>query len=148
MNTLCGALGGLLLMRFTDNKGPIAITAMPALAIPFLLVTGLGDLGDAGFLVANALVALFVIGGHLGLHSIAGILYTSAYRGNGAGWATSVAKIGSIAGPWLAGLILSTHLPVKNIFAIVAVCPAVFVVCIFIVGRQDVSTRHGPPSPE
>jgi AAHS family 4-hydroxybenzoate transporter-like MFS transporter len=116
------------------------------LAIPLLLVTGLGNLTDAGFLVANALVALFVIGGHLGLHSIAGIFYPSAYRGNGAGWATSVAKIGSIAGPWLAGLILSTHLPVKNIFAIVAVCPAVFVVCIFIVGRGSVRARHRPPS--
>lgn len=146
VNTLCGALGGLLLMRFTDIKGPIAITAMPALAIPLLLVTGLGDLGDAGFLAANALVALFVIGGHLGLHSIAGIFYPSAYRGNGAGWATSVAKIGSIAGPWLAGLILSTHLPVRNIFAIVAVCPAIFVVCIFIIGRESVGARHRPPS--
>ena len=40
---------------------------------------------------------------------------------SGAGWATSVAKIGSIAGPFLAGLILSTHLPVRNIFAIVAI---------------------------
>jgi AAHS family 4-hydroxybenzoate transporter-like MFS transporter len=75
------------------------------------------------------------VSGHFGLHSIAGIFYPSTYRGNGAGWATSVAKIGSIAGPFAAGLILSTSLPVRYIFAVLAICPAVFVVCIFIVGR-------------
>jgi hypothetical protein len=32
-------------------------------------------------------------------------------------------------------VILSTSLPVRDIFAVLAICPAVFVVCIFIVGR-------------
>ena len=57
-----------------------------------------------------------------------------AFRGNGTGWATSVAKVGSIAGPYIAGLILATSLPVRNIYAILAICPAVFVVCILIIG--------------
>lgn len=86
---------------------------------------------------------MFLIGGHFGLHSIAGIFYPSAYRGNGAGWAISVAKIGSIAGPFAAGLILSTNLPVRYIFAVLAICPAVFVVCIFIVGRIHSSMLGG-----
>jgi MFS transporter, AAHS family, 4-hydroxybenzoate transporter len=135
INAAAGAVGGLLLMRFTDNMGAIAITAMPLIAIPLLLVAALVDVGHGGFLALFALIALFLIGGHFGLHSIAGIFYPSAYRGNGAGWATSVAKIGSIAGPFAAGLILSTSLPVRYIFAVLAICPAVFVVCIFIVGR-------------
>jgi len=70
------------------------------------------------------------------MHSICGIFYPSTYRGNGAGWATSVAKIGSVAGPILGGLILSTSLPVRNIYAVLAVCPAVFAVCIHAVGRR------------
>ena len=81
-----------------------------------------------------ALISLFLIGGHFGLHSIAGIFYPSAYRGNGAGWAISVAKIGAIAGPWIAGDLLSAGLPVRSIYAVVAVCPMVFVVAIAIVG--------------
>ena len=56
--------------------------------------------------------------------------------GNGAGWATSVAKIGSVAGPALGGVILSTRLPVRNIFVVLAICPAVFAVCIYAVGRM------------
>jgi len=107
---------------------------MPLLAVPLLLVTGFVDFGETGFLVASAFITLFLIGGHFGLHSIAGIFYPSTFRGNGAGWATSVAKIGSIAGPYIAGLILATSLPVRNIFAVLAICPAVFVVCILIIG--------------
>jgi AAHS family 4-hydroxybenzoate transporter-like MFS transporter len=134
VNSAFGAIGGLALMRFTDKFGAIAITVMPLLAIPLLLVTGFVDLGQNGFLVATAFITLFLIGGHFGLHSIAGIFYPSAFRGNGTGWATSVAKVGSIAGPYIAGLILATSLPVRNIYAILAICPAVFAVCILIIG--------------
>jgi hypothetical protein len=37
VNAVAGAVGGLLLMRFTDNLGAIAIIAMPLMAIPLLL---------------------------------------------------------------------------------------------------------------
>ena len=143
VNAAAGAVGGLLLMRFTDNIGAIAVTAMPLLAIPLLLIAAFVDVGQGGFFALFALIALFLIGGHFGLHSIAGIFYPSAYRGNGAGWAISVAKIGSLAGPFAAGLILSTNLPVRYIFAVLAICPAVFVVCIFIVGRIHSSMLRG-----
>ena len=100
VNAAAGALGGLLLMRFTDNKGAIAITAMPLVAVPLLLVAAFVGMSQLAFFSLFALIALFLIGGHFGLHSIAGIFYPSAWRGNGAGWAISVAKLGSIAGPF------------------------------------------------
>jgi AAHS family 4-hydroxybenzoate transporter-like MFS transporter len=37
--------------------------------------------------------------GHFGVLSIAGIFYPSAIRASGAGWATSVAKVGASLGP-------------------------------------------------
>ncbi len=130
-----GALGGLLLMRFTDTRGAIAVAIMPLLAIPLLLATGFADFGYYGTFVAIALIAGTLIGGHIGMHSLAGMFYPSAWRANGAGWASSVAKIGSIAGPWIGGAILSTSLPVRNIFAILAICPAVWLACVFVIGR-------------
>jgi MFS transporter, AAHS family, 4-hydroxybenzoate transporter len=136
LNSAMGALGGLLLMRFTDKRGAIAITTMPIVTAALLLLAGLGNLGHWTFLVVNALVGGFLIGGHFGMHSICGLFYPSAWRGNGAGWATSVAKIGSVAGPILGGIILSTSLPVRHIFVVLAVCPAVFAVCIYLVGRM------------
>jgi len=148
VNSAFGALGGLSLMRFTDRFGAIAITVMPLLAIPLLLVAAFADLGSDGFLVATAFITLFLIGGHFGLHSIAGIFYPSAYRSNGTGWATSVAKIGSIAGPYVAGLILATSLPVRNIYAVLAICPAVFVVCILIIGKMHTAMLGRETKPE
>jgi AAHS family 4-hydroxybenzoate transporter-like MFS transporter len=136
LNSVMGALGGVLLMRFTDKRGAIAITAMPVTTTILLLAAGLADIGHAPFLVLNAMIGGFLIGGHFGMHSICGIFYPSAYRGNGAGWATSVAKIGSVAGPMVGGWVLSTSLPVRNIFAVLAICPAIFAVCIYMVGRM------------
>jgi AAHS family 4-hydroxybenzoate transporter-like MFS transporter len=131
-----GAVGGLLLMRFTDRRGAIAVTIMPVMTTLLLLVASFVGMGHVEFLVLSAITGGFLIGGHFGMHSICGIFYPSAYRANGAGWATSIAKIGSVAGPILGGIILSTSLPVRYIFAVLAVCPAVLAICIYIVGRM------------
>ena len=133
---LMGAAGGLLLMRFTDKRGAIAITVMPVGTMILLLTASFVPIGHTPFMVLIAVMGGFLIGGHFGLHSICGIFYPSAYRANGAGWATSVAKIGSVAGPILGGIILSTSLPVRHIFAVLAVCPAIFAICIYAVGRM------------
>ncbi len=130
INSLAGVVGAMALMRFTDRLGVIALAAMPLMAIPLLLAAAFLDLGHTGFLVAFGLIAFALLGGHFGMHSIAGMFYPSAYRGSGAGWATSVAKIGSIAGPMVGGYILSTALPVRHIFGLLALCPAVLFVCV------------------
>jgi AAHS family 4-hydroxybenzoate transporter-like MFS transporter len=136
LNSLLGALGGLLLMRFTDKRGAIAITPMPVITFVLLLIAGLGALSHDMFRVMAAVIGGFLIGGHFGMHSICGIFYPSAYRANGAGWATSVAKVGSITGPVVGGWVLGTNLPVRNIYAVLAICPAIFAICIYLVGRM------------
>jgi AAHS family 4-hydroxybenzoate transporter-like MFS transporter len=146
ITAIAGAIGGLALMRFTDRHGAIAVAVMPALAIPLLMAGGFADVGHAGFLVLIGLIAFALVGGHFGLHSIAGIFYPSAWRGNGAGWATSVAKIGSIAGPFLGGLILSSSVPVRYIFALMAVCPTMVLLSMLVVGRlHSRMLRDGQP---
>lgn len=131
-----GAIGGLLLMRFTDKRGAIAITVMPVMTAILLITASFAAMGHVPFLILAAATGGFLIGGHFGMHSICGIFYPSAYRANGAGWATSIAKIGSVAGPILGGIVLSTSLPVRYIFAVLAICPAVMAVCIYAVGRM------------
>ena len=142
ITAIAGAIGGLALMRFTDRHGAIAVAAMPLLAIPLLLIGGLVDVGSAGLLILVAAIAFALIGGHLGMNSLAGIYYPSALRATGAGWATAVGKIGSIAGPLLAGIILATGLPTRNIFAVAGLCPALMLVCLAVLGR----IQHGVTS--
>jgi AAHS family 4-hydroxybenzoate transporter-like MFS transporter len=142
-NSVGGAIGGLLLMRFTDTRGVIAVAVLPALAVPTLLVMGLVRLGGNAFLVLSFFNTMFLVGAHFGIHSIAGIFYPSAYRANGAGWATSIAKIGSILGPLVGGAALSSGMPVKMMYAILATCPVVVGIGIFIVGKIQRRIPHG-----
>jgi AAHS family 4-hydroxybenzoate transporter-like MFS transporter len=145
ITAVAGMVGGLILMRFTDRFGAIAIVAMPLIAIPALLVAGLGEVQEhLAFTGLIALISMALIGGHFGMHSIAGVFYPSAWRANGTGWATSVAKIGSIAGPWLGGRILATGLPVRHIFVVLAICPAMVLICTLLIGNaQRRMARHG-----
>jgi AAHS family 4-hydroxybenzoate transporter-like MFS transporter len=141
-NSIGGAIGGLLLMRFTDTRGAIAVAVLPALAVPTLLVMGLVRLGGGAFLALSFFNTMFLVGAHFGIHSIAGIFYPSAYRANGAGWATSIAKIGSILGPLVGGVALSSGMPLKVMYAFLAACPLVVGIGIFIIGIIQQRTLH------
>ena len=126
---LLGAVLGLLLMRFTDRKGAIAVAFYPALAAPVLLLIGLVPISPTTFLFLSVLSTSLVGGAHFGILSIAGVYYPSGIRANGGGWATSVAKIGGIAGPMIGGYVLSSGLPIVTSFAILAICPIVLALC-------------------
>ena len=151
-NSLCGAVGGLSIMGFTDRKGAISIAVLPAVAVPLLLVAGLAPMGLGVFLVLSLCLSLFLGGGHYAIQSIAGAFYPSSVRANGSGWAGSIAKIGSICGPLIGGAVLSSSLPVKNTYALLAVCPAVFGVCVLMIGLIDRRMRRAavvvPPTSE
>jgi AAHS family 4-hydroxybenzoate transporter-like MFS transporter len=127
--SLLGAAAGLLLMRFTDRKGPIAIATYPALAVPVLLVVGYGLLSGDAFLAMVLLGAGLVMGAHFGVQSIAGVYYPSAVRATGGGFASGVAKLGAILGPLVGAAVLSSHLPVVRTYALLAICPAALVFC-------------------
>lgn len=134
LNSLAGAVGGLALMRFTDRLGAISVAVLPAISVPMLLLVGFVPLSEVGLVVLLLLLKFFLGGSHFGITSIAGLFYPTAHRASGAGWASSVAKIGSVAGPWIGGYILASNLPVEKAFALLAVCPAVFAVCVFLIG--------------
>jgi AAHS family 4-hydroxybenzoate transporter-like MFS transporter len=101
----------------------------PALAVPVLLVLGLGFVPANAFLAFSILGSLLVSGEHFGVHSIASIYYPSAIRASGGGWATSIAKFGAVLGPLIGGIVLSSRLPIVRVYALLAVCPAVLLVC-------------------
>jgi AAHS family 4-hydroxybenzoate transporter-like MFS transporter len=88
------------------------------------------------------LIAFALIGGHLGMNSIAGMFYASTMRASGAGWATAVGKIGSILGPVLGGLVLATTLPVRSIFAVVALWPLLMLLTLLTIWRIHRTPRR------
>lgn len=132
-----GAMAGLILMRVVDTRGPYAVMIYPLLALPFLLVLGIGNLQGDAFIVLSLIGAVFVKGSHYGITSIAGVFYPSVIRGNGAGWAASMGKIGSICGPLLGAYVLNSGMPVVKSFAVLALCPAILALCAYTIARVD-----------
>ena len=128
-----GAVLGLILGRLIDRLGPKSMTVMPFVAAPLLVLLGVTVLAPIAT-AAVAIAANALMGGtHSGMHSIAGRFYPSDRRANGGGWATSVAKIGSVAAPWLGGILLSSGMPVRRSFLFLAACPIVLGISILIV---------------
>jgi len=146
-NSLCGAIGGLAIMGFTDHKGTISISVLPAVAIPLLLLAGLAPIGLGVFLVLSLTLSVFLGGGHYAIQSIIGMFYPSTLRASGSGWAGSVAKIGSMMGPFVGGYILSMGLPLRAPYALLAVCPTLFLLCIVAIGLIERRLRRSGAAP-
>lgn len=132
---VAGAVGQLIIGRFIDTRGTRAITVMPLIGLVFLLVIGLATLGPAAYIPAILAVQLTITGGHGGMHSISGIFYRPAIRANGAAWATSIAKVGAIIGPLLAGVLMDAGMTAQSTFFVFALFPLVMAVVLFGLGR-------------
>jgi AAHS family 4-hydroxybenzoate transporter-like MFS transporter len=143
----CGAAFGLLLMRFTDNKGAGAVAVYPLLAVPLLLFVGLVPLPPAVFLPLSVLTTVLLAGGHFGIQSIVSIYYPSAIRASGGGWAASVAKVGGIAGPTLGGFVLASGIPAVRTYALLSFGPAILGVCALGIARVVRLTKAPAAAP-
>jgi AAHS family 4-hydroxybenzoate transporter-like MFS transporter len=134
-SSFAAMIGGMAIMRFTDTRGAIAITVMPAGAVITMLIGGLMSWGHTVFFVLFILMVGFAIGAHTGMHSIAGIFYPSAYRSNGTGWASAIAKIGATAGPLIGGFVLASGLPTEKLFAVLSIFMFILMVSVYCLGR-------------
>jgi AAHS family 4-hydroxybenzoate transporter-like MFS transporter len=77
------------------------------------------------FSVALALafvLGFLVIGTQAGLNALAAKFYPTPIRSTGVGWALGVGRVGSIAGPLVAGIMLGAGWKPKEIIASAAVC--------------------------
>ncbi|BAM90039.1 hydroxybenzoate transporter [Bradyrhizobium oligotrophicum S58] len=137
MFSLGGSVGALLAGWALDRFGVLAIAAVPMIACPLVASLGFAGFSDAGFLTAMMCVGFFVVGGHQGLNSAVGQFYPSANRATAVGWALSVAKIGSIGGPLIAGLLIARHLPASNLFLLAALPPLVMASCVIALGLSQ-----------
>jgi len=59
---------------------------------------------------------LSVLGAQFGNNASAGLLYPTAFRAKGVGWALGVGRFGAIAGQLAGGVLLAMHLPVRSLF--------------------------------
>jgi len=140
LSGLLGAVGGMLLVRMTEHLGPRGVMICPAIALPLLLVIGMGLAPDHVVWLLVLLFGMLLGAGHTAIVSIAGVYYPSSIRASGGGWATSVAKCGAVFGPLAGGAILASNLPVIRTYAFLAFYPVV--VCGAMIGIAAVLRRR------
>jgi AAHS family 4-hydroxybenzoate transporter-like MFS transporter len=96
---LAGAIGGVLLLMFTERRGPAWIALAPVLGIPAMLAIGMGLTGGPWFMPLVYAGTILVGVGHAAVISMTTIYYPSAVRSTGGGWASFMAKFAAVAAP-------------------------------------------------
>jgi len=135
-----GGIGGLLICWLSDKKSILFIAFAFCLASPLIIL--IPRMRGYSLLVLAFFVGFSLVGGQIGLNSIAGTMYPTDIRSTGAGWALGIGRIGSILGPVLGGVLISHHLPNQSLFLYTGLVVLVCAITIFLLWRM---TRQSQP---
>ena len=109
-------LGGLAVSVLLDRVGIIVIAVMFALAAPLVAAIGWSGHSFGGLATLVALSGFCVVGAQFGNNASAGLLYPTAIRAQGVGWALAIGRFGSIVGPLVGGTLIGMKLPLRQLF--------------------------------
>jgi AAHS family 4-hydroxybenzoate transporter-like MFS transporter len=131
-----GVAAAFAMGPLVDRFGPQRVLPI-AFGIAALCIAGIGLAGSA---VAFTMVMAFGIGiGTVGAQNcnngVAAKFYPASIRATGVGWALAVGRIGSIVGPVIGGILLSTKVDIRTIFLFAAVPPLVAAGAYLAMGR-------------
>jgi AAHS family 4-hydroxybenzoate transporter-like MFS transporter len=130
-----GVIASLVLGRFIDHRlvsyRILAWIYLGASACVFFI--GLASVSVALETTAVFLAGFCVIGAQTGANSLAAESYPTGIRSTGSGWALGIGRIGSIVGPVLGGVLLSSHMEMTRVFWAAAVPPLVAAMAAFMV---------------
>jgi MFS transporter, AAHS family, 4-hydroxybenzoate transporter len=137
-----GAMGAFVLGRFFDRGRSYRALAWAYLGAS-VCVFFIGMAGASVTLQAVLVFAagLTVIGAQTGSNSLAAESYPTAIRSTGVGWCLGIGRIGSIVGPVLGGVLLSSQLEMRRVFWAAAVPPLIAVTAALVVNRRGAGSR-------
>lgn len=111
-----GTVGGVLMSILLDRFGFVVIALLFAVAAPAIAALGLAPTTFAALAPLATLAGLAVLGAQFGNNAAAGLLYPTAARSRGVGWALGVGRFGAIVGPMIGGVLLGMKLPLSHLF--------------------------------
>jgi len=112
-----GILGGLVISRLLDRR------RLETLGIAFglgcLVVPFIGSHLPHLLLIATVFAAGFcILGNQLGINAISGLVYPTAIRANGIGWANAIGRFGAISGPMIGAWLLARNTSIERLFLV------------------------------
>jgi AAHS family 4-hydroxybenzoate transporter-like MFS transporter len=115
-----GTLGGLLVSAVLGRFGFTAIAVLFLLAVPAIAALGLPGVSWMEMLAMVAIAGFCTLGAQFGNNAASGLLYPTAIRSRGSGWALAVGRFGSVIGPLLGGVLIGMRLPLRQLFFLAA----------------------------
>jgi AAHS family 4-hydroxybenzoate transporter-like MFS transporter len=114
------AIAGRLLERFGA-----AMALAPAFLIGAVFTAALGSVGTSVVLasVFDGLVGLFVGIGACGMIALSSLVYPTAIRSTGIGWAMGMGRLGQVFSPLATGAMLQAGWTIDRMFLIIAIAP-------------------------
>jgi AAHS family 4-hydroxybenzoate transporter-like MFS transporter len=118
---LGGTVGGLLLSMPLNKQGLMPVALLFAVSLPIV--------GSIGFVTGSVPLLMLIVflagfcllGLQFGLNATSAILYPTAIRSNGSGWAFGIGRFGSISGPVIGGYLIAMQLPLYQIFLLLLI---------------------------
>jgi AAHS family 4-hydroxybenzoate transporter-like MFS transporter len=120
-----GTIGGVLVSLLLARFGFSVIAVLFMLAAPAIAALGLPGASYAMLATFSTLAGFFVLGAQFGNNATSGLIYPTAFRSRGVGWALGVGRISSITGPLLGGFLIAMALPLDELFRIAAIPMAI-----------------------
>jgi MFS transporter, AAHS family, 4-hydroxybenzoate transporter len=140
---LGGSVGGLVLGILIDRIGLKILTVIFVIAVPVLAFTGFAESSESLLLVMAFFSGCVIVGTQNALNAGAGIIYPTALRANGVGYALGVGRIGSVTGPLIGSLLTSLAMPLQVFFYVTAIAPLLCAVAsIVLLNRLHQSNRE------
>ena len=128
-----GIVSTLVLGPVVDRVGaPRVVIALYVLAAVFIFAIGLSGASVPLLAITISGCGMCVIGGQSFINVLSAIIYPTAIRSTGVGWALGVGRIGAIVGPVVGGYLLAAHFSPRNLFFTIAVPALIAAACMFV----------------
>jgi len=111
-----GTVGGLLISVLLDRAGMVVIALLFVVAVPAVAAIGASAVSFAALAPLSLVAGLAVLGAQFGNNASAGLLYPTAFRSKGVGWALAIGRLGSIVGPTIGGILIARHWSMQHLF--------------------------------
>lgn len=128
------AAGALVIGRIVDKFGGKWPLTLSYLALIGSLVGLAGATQQAAILFWSGAAGVFLMGANYALYGVGASYYPTAMRGTGSGASIAVGRVGSIAGPYLAGDLLAGGVTAAGVVMFMAPFAAVAGVAVFVLG--------------
>jgi MFS transporter, AAHS family, 4-hydroxybenzoate transporter len=143
LNQLGGIVGGLAVTPLLDRYGAIAVVGPFLLAIPAIILLGLTGSNESWIMIMAAIVGFCVVGAQTGQGALQAIVYPTALRSTGAGWAIGIQRIGGIIAPTLFGVLIEAKVAQTELFVIAAIPPLLAAIAYMLFAYSRRKTGRG-----